>query len=212
MARTPPGETRARVLAAVRKALEHGRSPSLREVQRAVGLRSPEVVRQHVLQIVEAGALERDEGARGWRLPGRERARVVHVPLLGRVPAGGPIEAVEEHEGVVAFDASRRRAGSAGLFALRVEGLSMRDAGILPGDVVIVDARARAEHGDVVVARLDGDATVKRLWRPVDSSARGARQRLELRPANPAFAPIVPAPGQDFALLGKVIELRRDLF
>jgi repressor LexA len=209
MARTPPGETRARVLAAVREALERGRSPSIREVQRAVGLRSPEAVRQHLMLLVEQGALARDEGARGWRLPGHERAHVQSVPLLGRVPAGGPIEAVEEREGVVAFDASRRRRGSrsprsiGGLFALRVQGESMRDAGILPDDVVIVDARARVEHGDVVVARLDGEATIKRLWR--------SGRRLELRPENPAFAPIVPAPGQDFEILGKVIELRRQL-
>jgi repressor LexA len=202
MARTPPGETRARVLAAVREALERGRSPSIREVQRAVGLRSPEVVRQHLMLLVEQGALARDEGARGWRLPGHERAHVRSVPLLGRVPAGGPIEAVEEREGVVAFDASRRRS-IGGLFALRVQGESMRDAGILPDDVVIVDARARVEHGDVVVARLDGEATIKRLWR--------SGRRLELRPENPAFAPIVPAPGQDLEILGKVIELRRQL-
>jgi repressor LexA len=202
MARTPPGETRARVLAAVREALERGRSPSIREVQRAVGLRSPEAVRQHLMLLVEQGALARDEGARGWRLPGHERAHVQSVPLLGRVPAGGPIEAVEEREGVVAFDASRRRS-IGGLFALRVQGESMRDAGILPDDVVIVDARARVEHGDVVVARLDGEATIKRLWR--------SGRRLELRPENPAFAPIVPAPGQDLEILGKVIELRRQL-
>jgi len=203
VARTPPGETRARVLAVVRDALERGRSPTIREVQRAVGLRSPEAARQHLVQLVEEGALERDEGARGWRLPSDERADVRHVPLLGRVPAGGPIEAVEEREGVVPFDVSRLRGRGAGLFALWVEGTSMRDAGILPGDVVIVDARARAEHGDVVVARLDGEATVKRLWR--------SGKRLELRPENPAFAPIVPQPEQDFALLGKVIEVRRRL-
>lgn len=203
MARTPPGETRARVLAVVREALERGRSPSIREVQRAVGLRSPEVARQHLMLLVEEGALERDEGARGWRLPSHERVHVRNVPLLGRVPAGGPIEAVEEREGVVAFDAHRRGGRSPGLFALRVQGESMRDAGILPDDIVIVDSRARVEHGDVVVARLDGEATIKRLWR--------SGRRLELRPENPAFEPIVPGRGQDFTILGKVIELRRQL-
>jgi repressor LexA len=208
MARTPPGRTRARVLAAVREALERGRSPSLRELQRSVGLRSPEVVRQHLLLLVEEGALERDEGARGWRLPGRERALVRSVPLLGRVPAGGPVEAIEERDSedrdsVVAFDATRLRGRSAGLFALRVQGQSMRDAGILPDDLVIVDSRAEVRHGDVVVARLDGEATVKRLWR--------SGRRTELHPENPAFAPIVPRAGQDFVLLGKVIEVRRDL-
>jgi repressor LexA len=112
MARTPPGKTRARVLTFVRAALEDGRSPSIREVQAAVGLASPEAARQHLVRLVEEGRLQRDEGARGWRLPDDASTRTRCVPLLGRVPAGGPIEAVEEREGVVPVDVRRSR-GSA---------------------------------------------------------------------------------------------------
>ena len=203
MARTPPGRTRARVFAVVREALERGRSPSIREVQAAVGLRSPEGTRQHLVQLVEEGRLERVAGARGWRLPEDATTHVRFVPLLGEVPAGDPSEAVEEREDVVPVDARRARGKGARLFALRVRGESMRDAGILPGDVVIVDSGAEARHRDVVVARIDGEATVKRLWL--------ARGRAELRPENPAFEPIVPEPESELELLGRVIEVRRHL-
>lgn len=203
MARTPPGKTRARVLAYVRAALERGHSPSLREVQQALGLRALEGVRQHLLQLAAEGQLARASGARGWRLPQGERTRTRFVPVLGQVPAGDPLEAIEEREGVVPFDAQRSRGASERLFALRVRGESMRDAAILPGDLVIVDAQAQARHRDIVVARVDGDATVKRLWL--------AKGRAELRPENPAFAAIVPGPGQELEILGRVIEVRRHL-
>jgi len=204
MARTPPGKTRARVLAYVRAALERGHSPSLREVQQALGLRALEGVRQHLLQLEAQGLLARGSGARAWRLPQGERTRTCFVPVLGQVPAGDPLEAIEEREGVVPVDAQRLRGASERLYALRVRGESMRDAAILPGDLVIVDAQAQARHRDIVVARVDGDATVKRLW----LSAKG---RAELRPENPAFAAIVPGPGQELEILGRVIEVRRHL-
>ena len=88
MARTPPGKTRERVLAFVRAALERGRSPSIREVQAALGLQSPEGARQHLMQLVEEGWLERAAGARGWRLPLDSTTHTRFVPLLGEVPAG----------------------------------------------------------------------------------------------------------------------------
>jgi repressor LexA len=204
MARTPPGRTRARVLEFVRRRIESGRPPTLREVQEALGLRAVESARAHLMQLVEEGKLLKDDGvARGWRLPKEQTSRTRHVPVLGRVPAGAVSEAIEEQEGVVPFDLSRLSGTNHELFALRVHGESMRDAGILPGDLVIVDAKAQARHRDVVVARIDGDATVKRLVI--------AKGRPELHPENPAFDPIVPAPGDDFAILGKVIEVRRHL-
>ena len=203
MARTPPGKTRERVLSFVRTALERGRAPSIREVQAAVGLRSPEGARQHLMLLVSEGRLARADGARGWQLPGETSTPTRFVPLLGEVPAGDPAEAIEEREGVVPVDMRRSRGTSAKLFALRVRGESMRDAAILPGDVVIVDCGARPRHRDIVVARIDGDATVKRLWI--------AKGRVELRPENPSFEPIVPEPGEELAILGKVIEVRRHL-
>jgi len=203
MARTPPGKTRARILAFVRTALERGHSPSIREVQAAVGLNTPEGTRQHLLRLVEDGQLAKAEGARGWRLPSDATTHTRYVPLLGEVPAGSLHEAVEEREGVVPFDVRRVRGASAQLFALHVRGESMRDAAILNGDIVIVDAKAHARHRDIVVARIGGEATVKRLWI--------TRGHPELRPENPAFKPIVPGPGDELEILGKVIEVRRHL-
>jgi repressor LexA len=203
MARTPPGKTRQRILDFVRASLERGHSPTIREVQEAVGLNAPEGARQHLMQLVDEGHLERADGARGWRLPAEHSTHVRFVPLLGEVPAGGPTEAIEEREGVVPIDAQRVRGASNKLFALRVRGESMRDAAILPRDVVIVDPKAHVRHRDIVVARIDGDATVKRLW--------VEKGRVELRPENPEFEPIVPREGEELEILGKVIEVRRYL-
>jgi repressor LexA len=201
---SPSTSTRERILAFVRERLEHGAPPTLREVQAAVGLRAVESAREHLAKLVAEGRLAKEDGvARGWRLPGEQRAHVRHVPILGRVPAGAPLEAVEEADGVLAVDLRRVRGASAELFALRVHGESMRDAGILPGDLVLVDARARVRDRDVVVARVDGEATVKRLVL--------VKGRPQLWPENPAFRPIVPAPGAELELVGKVIEVRRHL-
>jgi repressor LexA len=122
------------------------------------------------------------------------------VPLLGRVQAGDLTAAIEEPDGgyisvqVPSFDE--------GLFALRVRGESMIGAGILPGDVVVVRRQSTASSGDIVVALVGDEATVKRL--------RRVRGRAELHPANPEFAPIVPAQGE-LVILGVVIEVRRYL-
>jgi len=214
--RAAPGETRARVLTFVRECVEHGRPPSVREVQAALGLRAVESARAHLEQLVADGKLAKEQGvARGYRLADGEHAPVRCIPLLGRVQAGALSEAIDErsgfdddsifgkHDDVIPIDTRRLRGRTDDLFALRVRGESMRDAGILDGDLVIVRARARAEHGDIVVARIDGEATVKRLVL--------ARGRAELHPANPDFAPIVPRAGEELVLLGRVIEVRRHL-
>jgi repressor LexA len=123
----------------------------------------------------------------------------VLVPLLGRVAAGALDVAVEDPEGYVPVQ-SRGSGGE--LFALRVRGESMTGAGILPGDVVIVRRQRRASSGEVVVALVGEEATVKRL--------RLRRGRVELHAENPAFEPIVPD-SRELTLLGKVVEVRRRL-
>jgi repressor LexA len=101
------------------------------------------------------------------------------IPLLGTVAAGKPIEPVEQAEKI---EIPRSLLGSGENFALKVRGDSMIDDGIRDGDVVIVRRQAMAENGDTVVAVVDGEATVKRFYRKGD--------RVELRPANPALAPL----------------------
>jgi repressor LexA len=200
MGRTPSGQTRERVFRLVYERLLDGSPPTVREVQRAFGFRSVETARAHLEKLVREGRLDKTRGrSRGYGLPaGRGRSAVL-VPLVGRVAAGSPDAAVEDPEGYLSIQ-TRYAAGE--LFALRVRGESMSGAGILPGDVVIVHRQRTASSGEIVVARLGDEATVKRLrW-------RGGR--VELHPENPDFEPIVPDPS-GVELLGKVIEVRRSL-
>jgi repressor LexA len=211
MAYTEPGETRGKVLAFVRERLGAGSPPSVREVQEAFGFRSVQSAREHLEALVAEGHLTKEpHKARAYRLarvrPGAGRggaaaAADVHaIPILGRVAAGRLTTAVEDIQGTVNV-ASRTPADR--LFALRVKGDSMKDAGILAGDVVIVRRQPDAVTGDIVVALVGDEATVKTLH------ADGPR--IELRPANPAYDPIVPDPADadSFAILGKVVEVRR---
>ncbi len=199
MGRTPLGETRQKVFEFVRERLLAGRPPTVREVQAALGFRAVQTARQHLERLVAEGRLEAERGkARGYRLPGEERPPFL-VPLLGRVPAGPMDAAVEDLEGYLPVDG---RGSPEDLFALRVKGRSMIGAGILPGDVVIVRRQPTARSGEIVVARIGDEATVKRL--------RLRRGRVELHPENPAFEPIVPEE-ESFEILGKVTELRRKL-
>lgn len=197
--KTPPGETREKVYRFVRKRLLKGLPPTVREVQAAFGFRSVQTARAHLETLVVDGKLTKDAGkARGYRLPevpGGTASRL--VPLLGQVQAGAFTTAVQEPEGYIAVQYEEPREG---FFALRVRGESMVGAGILPGDVVIVRKQAAADGGDIVVAVVDDEATVKRL--------RFNGERPELHPENPRFEPIVPEPGK-LVLLGKVIEVRR---
>jgi repressor LexA len=171
----------------------------VREVQEAFGFRSVQTAREHLELLVEEGRLAKEKGkARGYRLPIEDTPTVL-VPLLGRVPAGPLDLAVEDLEGYLPIQ-SRHSPGE--LFGLRVRGESMTGAGILPGDIVVVRRQATARSGEIVVALVGDEATVKRL------RIRG--KRAELHPENPAFEPLVPGP-DEMTLLGKVIEVRRSM-
>ena len=200
MGRTPAGETRDRVFRFVREKLLGGIPPTVREVQAAFGFLSPQTAREHLEGLVGQGRLIKEPGkARGYRLPARGGRPPVLVPLLGRVPAGPLDAAVEDLEGYVPVEGARARGE---LFGLRVRGESMTGAGILPGDIVVVRRQSRAEAGEIVVALVGDEATVKLL------RVRG--KRVELHAENPAFEPIVPDPRQ-LSILGKVVEVRRYL-
>jgi repressor LexA len=208
MGRTPPGETRERILGFVRDRLLAGLPPTVREVQKAFGFRAVQTAREHLETLVREGRLGKAGGksSRGYRLPAA-RGRHGHglptvlVPLLGRVQAGATDLAVEDLEGYVPIQ-SRHSPGE--LFGLRVRGESMSGAGILPGDIVVVRRQPTASSGEIVVALVGDEATVKRL------RLRGGR--VELHPENPAFEVIVLEPEDErVRLLGKVIEVRRYL-
>ena len=200
MPATRPGETRARVLEFVQKRLLEGRPPTIREVQQAFRFRAVETARAHLEALVREGRLSKREGeSRGFELPlprGSHLPRL--VPVLGRVQAGGLSTATEDFEGYVPVES--RNADE--VFALRVRGESMTGAGIFPGDLVLVRRQDTARSGEIVVALVEDEATVKRL--------RISERKLELHPENPAFEVIVPKPGE-CKILGKVIEVRRTL-
>ena len=153
---------------------ENGYSPSVREIGEAVGLRSTASVSYH-LQALQAKGLLQAPGAKGRKRALVTGARPGQIPVVGVVTAGMPILAVENQEGTIPWN-------DPGCFALRVRGDSMLNAGILPGDKVVVRPQSTADDGQIVVARLEDEATVKRLRR------RGGE--IWLLPENDAYAPI----------------------
>ena len=172
----------------------HGQPPSLAEIAEACGLASRGAARKQVLALAEAGLIEVTAGqARGIRPAGmRARADLLRVPVLGRVAAGSPIGADAGLADTLTLDV--RLFSAAPDYLLRVQGNSMIEDGILDGDLVGVKRTSEARDGQTVVARLDGELTIKRLSRSADA--------LRLLPRNPAYAPIEVESGQDFAVEG----------
>ena len=186
---------RTAVLSFIRdRVVGHGQPPTLAEIAEACGLATRGAARKHVLALAEAGLIEVTAGqARGIRPVGmRARTNLLRVPVLGRVAAGPPIGADAGLVDTLTLDA--RLFSSVPDYLLRVQGDSMIEDGILDGDLVGVKRTPEARDGQVVVARLDGELTIKRLSRSVDA--------LRLLPRNPAYAPIEVEPGQDFAVEG----------
>lgn len=186
---------RSTILSFIRdRVASRGQPPTLAEIAEACGLASRGAARKHVLALAEAGLIEVAAGqARGIRPAGlRARADLVRVPVLGRVAAGSPIGADAGLADTLTLDA--RLFSSVPDYLLRVQGDSMIEDGILDGDLVGVRRASEARDGQVVVARLDGELTIKRLSVGVDA--------VRLLPRNPAYTPIIVAPDQDFAVEG----------
>lgn len=171
---------------------ENGYAPSVREIGEAVGLRSTASVSYHLRQLQEKGALL-DSGAKGRKRAIVTAVRPGQIPIIGVVTAGLPILAVENQEGTMAWE------GDPTCFALRVRGESMTGAGILDGDKVIVRPQQTADEGQIVVARIGEEATVKRLHRK--------NGKVWLMPENPAFSPI---DGSEAELIGLVKAVVRE--
>ena len=192
-----------RVLDCIRHYLDqHGRPPTLREISENLGLSSHSSAQDYVETLIRKGALERLPRHRGLRLAQRSRApAAASLPLVGRVAAGSPIMSEGNIEADYAVDPTlfRPRAD----FLLHVVGMSMRDAGIIDGDLLAVHRSQTADDGRIVVARLDDEITVKRLKR------RG--KRLLLLPANPDFEPIEVDPRRvdSFAIEGLYVGIIR---
>jgi repressor LexA len=192
----------AEILAVIKDNLRRkGYPPSVREIGQAVGLSSSSTVHGYLRKLEKKGYLRRD--------PTKPRAievldlesesvKCVNVPLLGRVAAGLPILAVENKEET--FPLPTHFTGSGEFFMLKVQGESMIEAGILNGDLVVVRQQNDANNGDIVVALLEEEATVKRFYKE--------KNRFRLQPENRAMDPIY---AQELQVLGKVIGLVRKI-
>lgn len=183
---------------------DHGYPPSVREIGAAVGLKSPSTVHFHMKGLEEAGVIVKAEGkTRAISLPGVPLGPVAEeadphanqIPILGNVAAGSPILAQECIEDYLTFDTN----GLSGEhFALTVRGESMLNAGILPGDLVVVHRQQDAHNGEIVVALFEDEATVKTLSR--------RDGHTWLLPENPAYEPI---DGTYAEIIGKVVAVVR---
>ena len=169
---------------------ENGYSPSVREIGAAVGLRSTASVSYHLQALQEKGLLQ-TPGAKGRKRAIVTTQRPGQIPVVGVVTAGLPILAVENQEGYLTWD------GDPSCFALRVRGDSMINAAILSGDLVVVRPQQTASDGQIVVARIGDEATVKRLYR------RGGK--VLLMPENDAYEPIDGSEAEIIGLVRAVI-------
>ncbi len=192
----PLGKSQRKVYEYIRECSHSGTVPSVREICAATGLRSTSTVHSHLKGLEERGLIERRAGLnRCIRVVGEESCS--SVPILGRVAAGAPIFAAEDIEGYVPVSDSLRRGRE--FFGLRVQGESMIEAGILDGDILLVNRTPTAENGEIVVALIDDEATVKRFYKE--------NGHYRLQPENSAYEPII---AENVVLLGTVVSLIRN--
>ena len=178
---------------------ETGYAPSVRDICSALNIKSTSTAQMYIERLEAKGYIVKEAGkSRTMRLelPGNDKKRY-SVPILGQVAAGTPILTVENFDGYI--DYTTEKVFEKGtLFALKVKGESMREIGILNGDIVIVEQRQYADNGEIVVAMIDDEATVKRFFKEDG--------RYRLQPENSEMEPIYT---DEVSILGKVVALAR---
>lgn len=200
----PLGEQQERVLAYLKQEIAtKGYPPSVREIGDALGLASSSTVHGHLKRLEEKGYIRRDPAKpRAIEILGDEPAgggkRTVSIPLLGQVAAGLPIFASQNVEDEIPFPVERLRGDRSEHFFLTVKGESMIEAGIHHGDLLLVRRQETARNGEIIVALVDDEATVKYFYRE--------HGRIRLQPANPTMGPIWV---DDVRVVGKVVSLIR---
>ncbi|AKL95375.1 LexA repressor [Clostridium aceticum] len=185
-----------------------GYPPSVREICQAVALRSTSTVHGHLNKLEEKGYIRRDPTKpraieilnSGDSYDVKLHKEIIHVPILGKVTAGEPILAVENIEETFPLPIDFLRNSNEDVFILSIKGESMIEAGILDGDYVVVSKQSHAANGDIVVALLDNEATVKKFYHEGD--------HVRLQPENKYMEPIIV---KDVAILGKVIGVVRKM-
>ena len=201
--RKPRGDMQARILAYIEQDIRtRGYAPSVREIGEAVGLKSTSTVHGHLTRMEKKGLLRRDAmkpraiGLSSAFSPFDENASLREIPVVGRVAAGTPILAEENIEETMTLP--EEMVGSGELFILRVRGESMIQAGIMSDDYIVVHRQMNANNGEIVVAMIDDEATVKRFYKE--------NGHIRLQPENDAMEPIIVP---EVMILGKVVSLIR---
>lgn len=208
MTERSPTERQERILEVIRDFTEsHGYPPSVREIGERVGLSSSSTVQSHLKSLEKRGLIHRDPTKpRALIATGSAAMTARHeavpdaavLPIVGRVAAGTPITATENLDGELVVPAEFAR--KAGSFVLRVQGESMIEAAILDGDLIVVAPQPDAANGEIVVALVDGEATVKRFYRE--------NGRIRLQPENRTMEPLYP---DDVTIVGRVGAIFRRL-
>ena len=191
-------QNRQKILDFIKHEIEmKGYPPSVREICQAVGLKSTSTVHAHLNHLEDQGLIRRDSTKpRALEVVDGTMARSRSVPLVGRVTAGLPILAVENIEDYLVLP--QNMLGRDEMFCLRVQGESMIDAGIMDGDIVVLRKQDTAENGEIVVALVDDEATLKRIFYEED--------RVRLQPENTTMDPIYV---ESATVLGKLTALIR---
>ena len=200
----PRGDSQAKILEYIEQVTrKKGYPPSVREICDATGLKSTSTVHGHLIRLEKKGLIMRDSmKPRAISVPydreaePSERSDMLSIPILGRVTAGTPILATENIEDYIILP--QTMLGEGEHYVLQVRGESMIEAGIMDGDFVVVRKQPEAYNGDIVVAMIDDDATVKRFYRE--------NGMFRLQPENPTMKPIIV---RNVTILGKVISLYR---
>jgi len=180
---------------------DYGYPPSLRQIAEQLGVNGTLGIMKHLTVLEKKGYLRRQGGSsRGIVLAG-QTSQAVSLPVVGTVRAGQPQPVSEDIEEYFAIDRSQQKSG--GAFFLRVRGDSMINACITDGDLALIRPQATAENRDIVVALVDGEATLKRFYRE--------RGQVRLQPENPNLEPIIVREGEELLILGKVVGIYRQL-
>lgn len=178
-----------------------GYAPSVRDICNALGMKSTSTVHTYLARLEEKGVIQKSAGkSRTIRVDDgtADKGSTVRVPILGKVAAGMPILAVENYDGYIDFPRPSSRNTSNDLFALRVQGESMIEIGIMDGDLIVVEKASTANDGDIVVALVEDEATVKTFYREGN--------RFRLQPENSTMEPIYAT---ELIILGKVVASMR---
>ncbi|GAM09389.1 LexA repressor 1 [Geobacter sp. OR-1] len=180
---------------------DKGLPPTLREIAGHIGTSGNITVLHYLKTLEKKGYLRRESGSsRGIILMREPRPEMIALPIVGIVRAGMPTLAIEDIEGYYPLERLQLRGGT---FFLRVRGDSMINDAIIEGDLVLVRPQQTAENGDIVVAMIDGEATLKRFYRE--------RDHIRLQPRNPNMEAIIVPAGEELAIIGKAVKVIRDI-